>query len=124
MVRFPYILDMWYEEDATTDPETGMPIEGAHEWIQVSRCNARQNGKAIEMKGADGKAFLYSYEIVMPPQVEPIPLGTKVRVVRNDGINIFSNKPISESDQPGTGVYEVQGFYKSGQKHEDTKLWV
>lgn len=59
MVRFPYTLEMWYEEDASQNPD-GSWIEGAHEWRVIGRCNARQNGRAQQIKGQNGDAFLYS----------------------------------------------------------------
>ena len=89
MVRFPYTLEMWYEEDASQNPD-GSWIEGAHEWRVIGRCNARQNGRAQQIKGQNGDAFLYSFEVTMPADTS----------------------------------YPVQGFYKSGQRYENTRLWL
>lgn len=126
MIRFPYILEMWYEEDAMQDPDTGEFIEGAHEWRTVGKCNARQNGQARMVKGASGEAFLYSYEVIMPVRTSPIPLKTKVRIIDSNGINIFNHKPRNDNEPSAldNATYPVQGFYQSGQRYEDTKIWL
>ena len=121
MIRFPYTLEMWYEEDATLNPD-GSWTEGAHEWRTVGKCNARQNGKAQQIKGQHGDAFLYSFEVTMPSNTQSIPIGTKVRIFDSHGFNIFDRTPRIEA-RP-TASYPVQGFYKSGQRYEDTRLWL
>ena len=73
MIRYPYTLEMWYEEDATQNPD-GSWNEGTHEWRVVARCNARQNGQAQQIKGQNGDAFLYSFEVTMPANTQPIPI--------------------------------------------------
>lgn len=125
MVRFPYTLEMWYEEDASQNPD-GSWIEGAHEWRVIGRCNARQNGRAQQIKGQNGDAFLYSFEVTMPADTQPIPIGTKVRIFDNRGFNIFDRSPHTEAKPKDrdTASYPVQGFYKSGQRYEDTRLWL
>ena len=90
MVRFPYTLEMWYEEDASQNPD-GSWIEGAHEWRVIGRCNARQNGQAQQIKGQNGDAFLYSFEVTMPANTQPIPIGTKVRIFDSRGFRICLN---------------------------------
>lgn len=125
MIRFPFILEMWYEEDAVQNPD-GSWTEGAHEWRVVGRCNARQNGKAQMVKGLNGQAFLYSYEVTMAANTQPIPIGTQVRIFDNRGFNIFDRTPHNDArpKEKDTASYPVQGFYKSGQRYEDTKLWL
>lgn len=131
MIHYPYTLEMWYEEDAVRNPD-GTYTEGVHEWRTVGPCNVRQNGQAQQVRGANGEAFIYSYEVVMPSNTDPIPLNTQVRVIDRNGINIFDHKPKVESKpkiETGTNVggrstYAVQGFYKSGQRYEDTRLWL
>ena len=127
MKRFPYILEMWYEEDAVPEKD-GAPgwIEGIGEWRFVCRCNARQNGQARMVKGQNGEAFLYSFEVIMPADTQPIPIGTKVRIFDNRGFNIFDRTPHTDTrpKEKDTASYPVQGFYKSGQHYEDTKLWL
>lgn len=127
MIRFPYTLEIWYEEDAVPNPD-GSPgwIEGKHEWRIIGKCNARQNGKAQMVKGQNGEAFLYSFEVTMPAHTQPIPVGTKVRIFDNRGINIFDRTQRTD-DRPkdnDTASYPIQGFYKSGQRYEDTRLWL
>lgn len=117
MVRFPYTLEMWYEEDATQNPD-GSWAEGAHEWRTVGKCNAYQNGQAQTIMGQN--------EVTMPANTQPIPIGTKVRIFDNRGYNIFDHAPHTD-DRPkekGTASFPVQRFYKSGQRYEDTKLWL
>lgn len=116
---------MWYEEDATQNPD-GSWVEGAHEWRVVGRCNARQNGQAQQIKGQNGDAFLYTFEVTMPADTQPIPIGTKVRIFDSRGCNIFDRSPHTEAKPKDrdTASYPVQGFYKSGQRYEDTKLWL
>lgn len=125
MIRYPYTLDIWYEEDAVLNPD-GTFTEGAHEWRTVGRCNARQNGQAQQVKGTNGEAFLYSYEVTMPSNTEPIPLGTQVRIIDRNGTNIFDHKPKSDAEpkKDNSDTYAVQGFYKSGQRYEDARLWL
>lgn len=124
MVRYPFELEVWYEEDATLNPD-GSWTEGKNEWRKVGPCNVYLNGKANEIKAMNGVAFLYTYEIVMPANTMPIPIGTHVRAYDKNGRNVFDNSFIS-SDKPNTkgSVYTVQGFYKSGQNYESVKLWV
>lgn len=125
MVRFPYTLEMWYEEDASQNPD-GLWIEGAHEWRVIGRCNARQNGRAQQIKGQNGDAFLYSFEVTMPADTQPIPIGTKVRIFDSRGFNIFDRSLRTEAKpkDKDTASYPVQGFYKSGQRYENTRLWL
>lgn len=125
MIRFPFTLEMWYEEDATKNPD-GSWTEGAHEWRLVGKCNARQNGKAEMIKGQNGESFLYSFEVMMPATTQPIPIGTKVRIFDSRGFNIFDRTPRTDLKPASkdTASYPVQGFYKSGQRYEDVRLWL
>ena len=124
MVRFPYTLEMWCEEDATLNPD-GSWTDGAHMWRTVGRCNARQNGQAREIKGQNGKTFLYSFEVTMPANTEPIPIGTPVRILDGRGFNIFDHSPrTGEKPAKEEALYQVLGFFKSGQRYEYTKLWL
>lgn len=126
MIRYPYTLEMWYEEDATQDRETGAWIEGAHEWRVVGKCNVRQNGQANEVRGQDGNAFMYTYEVIMPSNTPPIAFGTPVRAYDRNGINIFDYKPRND-EKPDNGssvTYKVQGYYKSGQPNQDVTVWL
>ena len=110
-VRFPYTLEMWYEEDASQNPD-GSWIEGAHEWRVIGRCNARQNGRAQQIKGQNGDAFLYTFEVTMPAVTLPIPIGTKVRIFDSRGFNIFDRSLRTEAKpkDKDTASYPVQGF--------------
>ena len=126
MIRYPYTLEIWFEEEGTLNPD-GSWTEGAHEWRVVGKCNARQNGQARQVKGLNGEAFLYSFEVTMPANTQPIPIGTKVRIFDGRGFNIFDHTPHTDErprDDEDTTFYPVQGFYKSGQRYEDTKLWL
>lgn len=125
MVRYPYTLEIWHEENATLNAD-GSWAEGAHEWRFVGRCNVRQNGQARQIKGDNGEAFLYSFEVVMPPNTHPIAIGTQVRVFDNRGLNIFNRSPRTDENpaENDAASYPVQGFYKSGQRYEDTRLWL
>lgn len=135
MVRYPYTLEIWHEEDAIQNPD-GSWTDGVAKWHTVGRCNARQNSKAQQIKGQNGGAFYYSFEVVMPANTPPIAIGTRVRIIDNIGRNIFdrSIRSISNGCQcshcrPAEKEldeisYPVQGFYKSGQRYEDVKLWL
>ncbi len=125
MIRYPHTLEMWCEEEGTLNPD-GSWTEGPHKWQVVSKCNARQNGQARQVKGLNGEAFLYSFEVVMPANTQPIPIGTKVRIFDGRGFNIFDQTPHTDErpKEKDTASYPVQGFYKSGQRYEDTKLWL
>lgn len=125
MIRYPYTLEMWCEDDGTLNPD-GSWVVGAHKWRVVGKCNARQNGQARQVKGLNGETFLYSFEVTMPANTQPIPIGTKVRIFDSRGFNIFDRTPRTngEPKEKDTASYPVQGFYKSGQRYEDTKLWL
>lgn len=127
MIRFPYTLEMWHEEEATQDPETGAYAEGTvNEWRIVGKCNARQNGQARTVKGQDGSAFLYAYEVVMPSTTPPIAFNTRVRIYDRNGINIFDQEPRCE-DSPDSSVsrsYPVKGFCRSGQPNQNVTIWL
>lgn len=126
MIRYPYTLEMWYEDNATTDPETGSSIEGAHEWRVVGRCGIHQNGQAREVRGQDGKAFMYAYQINMPHGTLPILFGTPVRAYDRNGVNYFDNKPRSEDapDAKTLRAYPVKGFDPGSQKNQDVTIWL
>lgn len=125
MIRYPYTLEIWCEEEGTLNPD-GSWTEGPHKWQVVSKCNARQNGQARQVKGLNGEAFLYSFEVTMPANTQSIPIGTKVRIFDGRGFNIFDQTPHTDErpKEKDTASYPVQGFYKSGQRYEDTKLWL
>lgn len=110
MVRYPYILEVSYEDEAILNPDCSY-TEGSRQWRKAYRCNARQNGKARQIKGQNGQAFIYSYEVTMPANAEPISIGTIVRIIDSRrNVSIFQGR--------------VQGFDKSGQRNEDTRLWL
>ncbi len=77
-------------------------------------------------KGQNGDAFLYSFEVTMPADTQPIPIGTKVRIFDSRGFNIFDRSLRTEAKpkDKDTASYPVQGFYKSGQRYENTRLWL
>ena len=125
MIRFPYILEIWHEEDATLNPD-GSWTAGVHQWHIVGKCNVRQNGQARQIKGQNGDSFLYSFEVTMPANTQPIPIGTIVRVLDNRGFHVFDRTP-QVGDNPkntNAALYTVQGFSKSGQRNEDVRLWL
>lgn len=99
---------MWYEEDASQNPD-GSWIEGAHEWRVIGRCQRRQNGQAQQIKGQNGDAFLYSFEVTMPANTQPIPIGTKVRIFDSRGFNIFDRSLRTEAKPERQGHSVVSG---------------
>ncbi len=112
MIRFPYILQRWNHD---TD-----------EWQTVSRCNARYDGKARFIESPNGKVIEYTYEVVMPQNVLPLEENEEVRILDRCGKNIFDHRigvPVSSSLEDSVS-YPVQGFYKSGQRYEYTKIWL
>ena len=62
----------------------------------------------------------------MPADTQPIPIGTKVRIFDSRGFNIFDRSLRTEAKpkDKDTASYPVQGFYKSGQRYENTRLWL
>lgn len=124
MVRFPYTLEMWYEEDATQNPD-GSWTEGTHEWRVVGKCNIHKMGEATVMKGLNGESTEGSYQVLLPPRIEPIVRGTKIRIFRN-GINFFNGKPhdnrTPKEDPMGYGT--CKDFDPFRQKYEDKVLWL
>lgn len=135
MVRYPYTLEIWHEEDATQNPD-GSWTDGFAQWRTVGRCNARQVNGARQINGQNGEAFFYSFEVVMPANTQPIAIGTRVRIIDNTGRNIFDRSGLNNPEDcqsPNcrltdevldTVSYQVKGFYKSGQRYEDTRLWL
>lgn len=125
MVRYPYILEYWHEEDAQQMPD-GSWSEGDGSWARLGSCNARRNAIASKIQGVDGVAYTYAYEVVMPPRTRPLPIGTKVRIIdRRNGANIFDAMPQSGCQcSPSGSYYTVRGFYRSGQSHQDITLWL
>lgn len=118
MKRYPYTLEMWYEEDAILG-DNGSWIDGKSEWRTVCRCNVRQNGGARQVKLPDGTLFTYSFEVVLPSRTPLIPENTKVRVT-NNGINLFDGKPVGDDNK----TYRVVGFNPFKQRNEDLVLWL
>lgn len=118
MKRYPYTLEMWYEEDAILNDD-GSWIDGFSEWKVVGKCNVRQNGRARQVKLIDGSMFTYAYEVVLPSKTPYILENTKVRVVHN-GINLFDGKPVGDDNM----AYRVVGFNPFKQRNEDLTLWL
>lgn len=118
MKRYPYTLEMWYEEDATLNSD-GSWTDGPGEWKMVCRCNIHQNGKASKVMLANGTLFTYSFEVILPPRTPRIEENTKVRVIHN-GINLFDGMPVSESSKS----YRVAGYNPFKQRNENIKMWL
>lgn len=119
MRRYPYTLEMLYEEDAILNPD-GSWTEGVHEWRTVCGCNARQNGRAQEISLSDGSLKVYSFEVSMPSTQKPIPTNTRVRIIDHNGYNIFDGKPKDDS----VTAYRVLSNKLPKQRHEKSKLWL
>lgn len=112
MIRFPYTLQRW---NSATE-----------EWQTVSRCNARYDGKTRFIESPNGKAIEYTYEVIMPANVRPIEENEEVRILDRHGKNIFDRRPDTPvgSTLEDSVSYPVQGYFKSGQRYEYTKLWL
>lgn len=119
MRRYPYTLEMLYEEDAILN-EDGSWTEGKSEWIEVCKCNAEQNGNAREVTQSDGTLKVYSFEVTMPSFQKPIPVNTKVRIIDQNGYNIFDGKPRDMS----AASYGVISNKLPKQRLEKSKLWL
>ena len=119
MRRYPYILEMLYEEDAVLNDD-GSWSEGVREWRYVCPCNANQNGSAREISMSDGTLKVYSFEVTMSSQQKPIPSNTQVRIIDYNGTNIFDGKPKKESSIS----YRVLSNNLPKQRHEKSKLWL
>lgn len=119
MRRYPFNLEVWHEEDATQNPD-GSFNEGYAEWVQLCACNAHSNGKAMEAVGENGKAIMYTYEVVLPHDAQRIQDGVKVRIIDHCGVNIFDGKHKNESD----AFYRVQGYDPTGQRYQNRKIWL
>lgn len=121
MVRYPYTLEAWFEENATLNPD-GSFTEGHAEWVKWCKCNAHSNGRAQEAVGANGKVIVYSFEVIVPSNAKRLADGTKVRIIDREGNNIFNGEPRTES-QVDT-FYTVQGYDPTGQRHQQRKIWL
>lgn len=126
MVRFRFRLEIWFGEDALHDPATGNWSGKPHEWQYISKCNVKQNGKAKTIRTQSGEAYVYAYEVILPARTKAIPIGTRVRILDKNGVNIFDGEPMNNKspEEAPNASYAVQGFYKSGQRFEDAKLWL
>lgn len=125
MVRYPYKLEKWVEEEGVQNPD-GSWAEGSGSWVFAGKCNARHNGNAQTVKGYNGEVVVYSYEVVMPSTTAYIPKGTPVRIYDKHNRNFF-DKSAHSDDAPingDTGVMYVEDFYESGQRNEDARLWL
>lgn len=125
MVRYPYTLEVWHEEDAKQDPITGNWTQGSHEWRHLSKCNVYQNGNARLIRLPNGEDYLYSFKVILPARTPVVEIGTKVRIYLN-GINMFNGEPYND-DEPKEGdqsAYPVKGFDLFRQKYEDKVLWL
>ena len=112
MIRFPYTLQRWNHD--------------TNEWLTVTKCNARYDGKARFIESPNGQVIRYTYEVVMPANVLPIEENEEVRILDRCGKNIFDHRPDSliGTTLKDSVSYPVQGFYKSGQRYEYTKIWL
>ena len=112
MIRFPYTLEIW---------DTAV-----NKWRVVGRCNVHYNGRAQFIKSQNGEVIQYTYEVIMPPNIEPIEEKEEVRIIDNRGRNIFDHRHGSQigSTVEDSVSYPVLGFYKSGQRYESTKIWL
>lgn len=121
MVKYPHILEVWREEDATLNPD-GSFTEGRAEWVEHCRCNAHSNGKAQEAVGANGKVITYTYTVRLPSTAGRLEDGTKVRVIDLDGNNLFNGEP--KTEDKGAAFYSVQGYDPTGQRHQQRRIWL
>ena len=86
------VRDMWYEDKI----ELYVPGEGSHDenfnpvripesWFPLGDCKIHGNSSAKTVPAADGKDFVYSYQITMyVPAIIPV-LNDKVRITKADG---------------------------------------
>ena len=119
MVRYPYILEMWYEEEGAQQPD-GSYKEGFSEWRTVGKCNVRPSGVAQKVVLSNGIAFIPSFAGVMRPDAPHIPENTRVRVIKN-GVNLFDLLPAERSSKTYYVRCDNSAFK---QRHEDTILWL
>ena len=119
MQRYPYILEMWYEEDAVLNSD-GSWSGGKSEWRKVSRCNVAQNGQASQIALVDGTVTSYSFKVTMPPYIEAPLENTKVRVLTTKGYNIADGKHREISKV----TYNVLSRKLAKQRYENTVLWL
>lgn len=119
MQRYPYTLEMWYEEDATLNPD-GTWSEGFSEWQVVSKCNALQNSQASQTTLIDGTVTSYSFKVVLPPYIEAPLENTRVRILTNKGYNIADGKHREVSKQS----YNVLSRKLPKQRYENTVIWL
>lgn len=119
MRRYPYTLEMLYEEDAILNDD-GSWTEGSSRWVEVSRCNARQNGKAAEVALNDGTVRVYSFEVTMPSAQTAIPNNAKVRIIDSSGVNIIDGI----SKDKSTSSLTVLSNKLLKQRYEKAKIWL
>lgn len=121
MVRYPYTLEVWHEEEATLNPD-GSFTEGHAEWVSHCRCNAHSNGRAQEAVGSNGKVIIYSFEVIVPSNAGRLAEGAKVRIIDRYGNNIFDGEPRTEGERDT--YYTVQGYDPTGQRNQQHKIWL
>lgn len=94
--QYPYVLQVLHVSDSEQD-DNGNWSDGTETWVNHCRCRD-EAGKGKQVADADNAVHHYSFLIQKPEGVEPIPTGTKVRVieggskVRCEGTVIYSRK--------------------------------
>lgn len=94
MRTVPTVGNMWYNDKIelyVVSSEAGHdenfnPVIPEKNLVNLGRCKIHGNPKARKVESADGKDYVYSYQVVIEtiPSIFP-KLGDKVRITKSDG---------------------------------------
>ena len=83
---------MWYEDKielyipgSNEHDENFNPVRNPENWIPLGDCKIHGNSSAKTVPAADGKDYIYNYQITMYTPVIIPALNDKVRITKADG---------------------------------------
>ena len=86
------VSDMWYEDKielyipgSNEHDENFNPVRNPENWIPLGDCKIHGNSSAKTVPAADGKDYIYNYQITMYTPVIIPALNDKVRITKADG---------------------------------------
>ena len=84
---------MWHNDKIELLVKTGVghdedfnPVKMDERWIDLGICKIHGNKTAKKIQAADGKDYVYTYQVVITSVLSVIPiLGDRVRITKSDG---------------------------------------
>ena len=86
------VSNMWYEDKielyipgSNEHDENFNPVRNPENWIPLGDCKIHGNSSAKTVPAADGKDYIYNYQITMYTPIIIPALNDKVRITKADG---------------------------------------